>query len=333
MAKQKKSHAGFSHLTLFIGFNCNILWLFFLWWNCGLPTTPQQPLFASFLAPCTVPFKGRLLSPSVPMAAPGTNTVYLRQTYAEDVSQYVTINENTGTAPEIPFAWVEMPVHWYASEGEIHHYLIHFFTRDDTTGRQCSDLAEGWGMLSYFPPILCNLQAQIYNHRYQLFYKGFVAIHSTGVTAAATSLPHCRRLTHHLNYHRGNFLRQLPSRLSPAVLHDGATGLVLTSPPVRLTPMACLPAEQVQIRPDAGIRRREGRPFLTTTMEHHQLILRIAPVLDRLIDRYPASAPHHTFEHTLVQLRSWITQLLSLHTLTTAMDPYFEDCLQAHLQH
>ena len=188
-------------------------------------------------------------------------------------------------------------------------------------------------MLSYFPPILCNLQAQIYNHRYQLFYRGFVAIHSTGVTAAATSLPHCRRLTHHLNYHRGNFLRQLPSRLSPAVLHDGATGLVLTSPPVRLTPMACLPAEQVQIRPDAGIRRREGRPFLTTTMEHHQLILRIAPVLDRLIDRYPASGSHHTFEHTLVQLRSWITQLLSLHTLTTAMDPYFEDCLQAHLQH
>ena len=183
-------------------------------------------------------------------------------------------------------------------------------------------------MLSYFPPILCNLQAQIYNHRHQLFYRGFA-----GVTAAATSLPHCRRLTHHLNYHRGNFLRQLPSRLSPAVLHDGATGLVLTSPPVRLTPMACLPAEQVQIRPDAGIRRREGRPFLTTTMEHHQLILRIAPVLDRLIDRYPASAPHHTFEHTLVQLRSWITQLLSLHTLTTAMDPYFEDCLQAHLQH
>ena len=211
------------------------------------------------------------------MAAPGTNTVYLRQTYAEDVSQYVNINENTGTAPEIPFAWVEMPVHWYASEGEIHHYLIHFFTRDDTTGRQCSDLAEGWGMLSYFPPILCNLQAQIYNHRYQLFYRGFVAIHSTGVTAAATSLPHCRRLTHHLNYHRGNFLRQLPSRLSPAVLHDGATGLVLTSPPVRLTPMACLPAEQVQIRPDAGIRRREGRPFLTTTMEHHQLIYYVLP--------------------------------------------------------
>ena len=135
------------------------------------------------------------------MAAPGTNTVYLRQTLAEDVSQYVTINENTGTAPEIPFAWVEMPVHWYASEGEIHHYLIHYFTRDDTAGRQCSDLAEGWGMLSYFPPILSNLQAQIYNQRYQLFYKGFVAIHSTGITAAATSLPHCRRLTHHLNYH------------------------------------------------------------------------------------------------------------------------------------
>ena len=188
-------------------------------------------------------------------------------------------------------------------------------------------------MLSYFPPILCNLQAQIYSQRYQLFYKGFVAIHSTGITAAATSLPHCRRLTHHLNYHRGNFLRQLPSRLSPAVLHDGATGLVLTSPPVRLTPMACLPAEQVQLRPDAGIRRREGRPFLTTTMEHHQLILRIAPVLDRLIDRYPASSPHHMFEHTLIQLRCWITRLLSLHTLTMAMDPYFDDCLQAHLQH
>ena len=92
------------------------------------------------------------------MAAPGTNTVYLRQTYAEDVSQYVNINEHTGTAPEIPFAWVEMPIHWYASEGEIHHYLIHFFTRDDTTGRQCSDLAEGCGLLSHFPPILCNLQ-------------------------------------------------------------------------------------------------------------------------------------------------------------------------------
>ena len=68
------------------------------------------------------------------MAAPGTNTVYLRQTYAEDVSQYVHINEHTGTVPEVPFAWVEMPIHWYASEGEIHHYLIHFFTRDDTPG-------------------------------------------------------------------------------------------------------------------------------------------------------------------------------------------------------
>ena len=296
-------------------------------------TTPQQPLYVSFLAPCTVPIKGRLLSPPVLMAAPGTNTVYLRQTYAEDVSQYVNINEHTGTAPEIPFAWVEMPIHWYASEGEIHHYLIHFFTRDDTTGRQCSDLAEGWGRLSHFPPILCNLQAQIYNQRYQLFYKGFVAIHSTGITASATSLSHCRRLTHHLNYHRSNFLRQLPSRLSPAVLHDGATGLVLTSPPVRLTPMAALPAEQVQLRPDAGIRRREGRPFLTTTMEHHQLILRIVPVLDRLIDRYPASSPHHMLEHTLIQLRCWITRLLSLHTLTMAMDPYFDDCLQAHLPH
>ena len=295
--------------------------------------TPQQHSLRILLVFCTVPITGRLLLPLVPMAAPGTNTVYLRQTYAEDVSQYVHINEHTGTVPEVPFAWVEMPIHWYASEGEIHHYLIHFFTRDDTPGRQCSDLAEGWGLLLHFPPILSNLQAQIYNQRYQLFYKGFVAIHSTGITASATSLSHCRRLTHHLNYLRCNFLRQLPSRLSPAVLHDGATGLVLTSPPVRLTPMASLPAEQVQLRPDAGIRRREGRPFLTTTMEHHQLILRIAPVLDRLIDRYPPSSPHHTLEHTLIQLRVWLTRLLSLHTLTMAMDPYFDDCLQAHIQH
>ena len=74
--------------------------------------TPQPPLYVSFSAPCTVPTRGWLPSPLVPMAASGTNTVYLRQTYAEDVSQYVNINEHTGTVPEIPFAWVEMSIHW-----------------------------------------------------------------------------------------------------------------------------------------------------------------------------------------------------------------------------